>query len=619
MRFIKHYAWVIISTVALILIFALSLRIYSGKNAPLSVRVYSDNSVQKISAWYDAESETYYFFLPSYANPGNTKISVGEYENLMTDGKQIKDGDDVFELFETDRKYLLKESGFLGKTHKVSFAKAENVSTMYVETSTGSMKEVFKNKNHEEPATVKVYDADGTVDTDASDVTINGRGNSTWTQEEKKPFTLKFGEKQSILGMGRCSKWILLADAKDKAHVKNKLIFDMAKKVGLAYTPDNEYTMLYLNGEFYGLFVLCQSPNSMAEVAEDKGKDLVLCKIEYRGRIKELGGMIIGDGKLPVVRILPKSMSGDEEKEFKKKLEEADRSILSNESDESELNRHIDVDSWAKRYLIDEISENYDAAIASSYFLWEKGEETGRIYAGPVWDYDNSFGGPPSVIRNPAFVYLDYKRRGPQHPRFWYPELMANEDFHNKVLDLYKNYFSDELDDLANSYVPGMIKRLEKAVNCDGIRWQHEAAEANEKILKFLSERKKFLDSYWISGDSYCKVRYLIDDTIEYRYEFVPYGKTIFDSAYVDPTLRDESYSIYEEESGKKFDLNQQIYEDINLVVHKEGLGNSEFEKKVRRFASEPELLMVPLTVLFMMLVILALFIRERIGGAGKK
>ena len=59
-----------------------------------------------------------------------------------------------------------------------------------------------------------------------------------------------------------------------------------------------------------------------------------------------------------------------------------------------------------------------------------------------------------------------------------------------------------------------MMERLEKAVNCDGIRWQHEAAEANEKILTFVSERKKFLDSYWIDEDSYCKVRYLIDDTI---------------------------------------------------------------------------------------------------------
>lgn len=619
MRFIKHYAWVIISTVALILIFALSLRIYSGKNAPLSVRVYSDNSVQKISAWYDAESETYYFFLPSYANPGNTKISVGEYENLMTDGKQIKDGDDVFELFETDRKYLLKESGFLGKTHKVSFAKAENVSTMYVETSTGSMKEVFKNKNHEEPATVKVYDADGTVDTDASDVTINGRGNSTWT-EDKKPFTIKLAEKKSILGMGSCTKWVLLANARDKANIKNKLVFDMAERSGLLYTPESEYTMLYLNGEYYGLFLLCQSPNSIGEPTSELKDSIVLCKYEYRGRVREAEeGISVGKNKLPIERIIPKSVSVDENSAIIKKIEQADMAICSEELEETELNKHIDVDSWVKRYLIDEIVENYDGGIASSYFLWENKDVTAPIYAGPVWDYDNCLGGTSTVIKNPAFIFLEHKKRGPHQDRYWYPELMNNENFRTKAIGLYKDYFSADLQNMIDSYIPNLLSKIEKAVKCDEIRWNYAAEEANNKIMTFLSERKAFLDSYWILEDSYCKVKYLIDDTIEYRYEYVPYGKTIFDAAYVDSVFNDKHYSIIREDSGEKYDLNLPIYEDINLVVHKPDYGTSALKKEIRGIIQEKTNLIVPLSVLFLIVVSVGLFITERHGGAGKK
>lgn len=620
MNLFKKNLWVIVTTIAMLLIFVFTLEVFSGNKAPLSVKVSSGSNVQEISAWYDAESKKNYFFLPSYANSDNTEFSVEEHVNISIGGKQIKDGDKVFDFLEAGKEYSIKEGGIFGGTYKVAVAKAENVSTMYVNTSTGSMKEVFKDKKHEEPASVRVFDVDGTADINVSDVTINGRGNSTWTDKDKKPFTLKFGEKQSILGMGRCSKWVLLANAKDKANIKNKLVFDMADMVDLPYTPDNEYTMLYLNGEFYGLFLLCQSPNSMGEIAADDGKDIVLCRFEYKGRVQEMDeGMFVGENKLPVERIIPKSVSKDEEKEMRKKLEEADISINSEGTSEAELNKHIDVDSWVKRYLIEEIVENYDGGIASYYIIWEKGDTGSPILSGPLWDYDNSLGGPTTVNKNPAYLYLDYKKRGPKHSRVWYSELMANADFHKRVTDLYEDYFSGALKDLTDSYIPALMDRISDSVNCDGLRWGYEASEANDVIIKFLEGRKAFLDSYWIAEDSYYKVRYLIDDALEYRYAYVPCGSTIFDSAFVDDVFNDKSYSFYEEASGEKFDITQAINEDINLVVHKAGTGGSGIKKKIRNFVQDKDVLMVTGSMLVMMLIILGLLLKERIGGAGKK
>ena len=53
----------------------------------------------------------------------------------------------------------------------------------------------------------------------------------------------------------------------------------------------------------------------------------------------------------------------------------------------------IDLDSWIRRYLIDEISGNVDSDHASSYFYYTDG----LFYAGPVWDYDLAFGNSDQV------------------------------------------------------------------------------------------------------------------------------------------------------------------------------------------------------------------------------
>ena len=53
-------------------------------------------------------------------------------------------------------------------------------------------------------------------------VQIRGRGNSTWSLS-KKPYKLKFNEKERFLGPDRANakKWTLLANAADKSLIRN--------------------------------------------------------------------------------------------------------------------------------------------------------------------------------------------------------------------------------------------------------------------------------------------------------------------------------------------------------------------------------------------------------------
>lgn len=57
-----------------------------------------------------------------------------------------------------------------------------------------------------------------------------------------------------------------------------------------------------------------------------------------------------------------------------------------------EYSKFIDVDSWAKMYLVQEFCKNYDVICGSILMRREGLTENDRLIAGPVWDLDNSLG-----------------------------------------------------------------------------------------------------------------------------------------------------------------------------------------------------------------------------------
>ena len=62
--------------------------------------------------------------------------------------------------------------------------------------------------------------------------TIKVRGNTT-SKAEKKPFNLKFSEKQNLYGMGSAKKYVLLANAYDPTLLRNAVALSLAKELGI--------------------------------------------------------------------------------------------------------------------------------------------------------------------------------------------------------------------------------------------------------------------------------------------------------------------------------------------------------------------------------------------------
>ena len=87
-----------------------------------------------------------------------------------------------------------------------------------------------------------------------------------------------------------------------------------------------------------------------------------------------------------VVVEAPKSIDGTSQENIHVLLDMMEQEILSGQDlTQSTL---IDVDSWVKKYIIDEISANVDSDRASCYFYYLDG----KFFAGPIWDYDLTSG-----------------------------------------------------------------------------------------------------------------------------------------------------------------------------------------------------------------------------------
>ena len=98
-------------------------------------------------------------------------------------------------------------------------------------------------------------------------ISIRHRGNSTYNNSPKKPYSFrtleerlrKGGKKRkvSLLGMGRDNNWALLAPYADKSLLRDVLTFELARP-WMEYVPQGRHCELFIDGTYFGVYVLSE-------------------------------------------------------------------------------------------------------------------------------------------------------------------------------------------------------------------------------------------------------------------------------------------------------------------------------------------------------------------------
>lgn len=258
---------------------------------------------------------------------------------------------------------------------------------------------------------------------------FRGRGNTTWYNMPKKPYAIKLASRAKVLGMPAHKRWVLLANWMDRTLMRNAVSFEVARRC-MSYTPRGKFVELYVNDVHQGNYYLCEHVKidryrvDIDEIEEDTplqditgGYILEFDKFAYSEpiyfytsinnyavAIKEPDEDIIIDSQHPAFSYI---------KGYVDNLE-----ALFESNDYAAVCNLIDIESFIDSWLVYNLTGNQEPAHPKSFFMHKK--RNGKLYAGPVWDFDwGTFvpGLKGTILQN----------------SFYYRYLFANVEFKQEV------------------------------------------------------------------------------------------------------------------------------------------------------------------------------------------
>ena len=257
-----------------------------------------------------------------------------------------------------------------------------DIPKIYVDTSgVAIIKDEYRS------CSITVYDPTGKYATISDpNATIKVRGNST-SSGAKQPFNIKFDKKQNVFGFGKCKKWYLIANMYDKTQIRNKLAYDLADAIGMAYVQQSEFVELYVNGVYRGMYMLCESIGAGdTRVDIDVEGNEFLFEFEPWAQYSNPEwfttpryGIILGlnDPESPT------ESQRDYMSEFFTAMEDAIHS-----QKYGDIAKYVDLQSFVDAFIVQEFFKQVDYGTSSTRFYLKDG----MLYEGPVWDFDLSAG-----------------------------------------------------------------------------------------------------------------------------------------------------------------------------------------------------------------------------------
>lgn len=549
----KGKQWMLLLTLMLLLCIA-----PAALGAQITVR-RADGVGGSVNMWERSSSKKY-LFLPAYMHDQPLEITYSGTRSVSIDDEKLESGAVSGRIRDGSRILISKDSSH------VSVLESENLPAVHITTQSGSLARIHKRKSNKEAGHIQIVTARGDVVCDAPLEYIKGHGNATFIYE-KKPYQIKLEKKASFLGMNAGKRYVLLANQHENSLLRNRITLDLARELGLEYTPECVSVDLYVNGDYRGSYLLTDkveiadgsveiSNGSDAlefaneaylerggkletygkaeyEAARFKGiiwprepEDVTggyLFELEYRERYAdEISGLCTEQGQ-PVVVKEPEEMSMAQGRYAYELLCSFERAIFDENGMDHETGRHYteiaDFDSLVRKYMIEEVSKNYDGNKSSQYFYKDCDAIDPLLYAGPVWDYDSAWG---NYAREGHMESVDPKglsiaRQGYSYS--WWPALYKQEDFRQAVRRVYQEELRPLLQVLIGSAQPeeasavrplaAYEQELTASAEMNFLRWRvfnHETRAvktgedypANIRYLRsFIQKRMEYLDSTW--------------------------------------------------------------------------------------------------------------------------
>ncbi|HKY15744.1 MAG TPA: CotH kinase family protein [Microthrixaceae bacterium] len=359
-------------------------------------------------------------------------------------------------------------------------------------------------KEHYVPGTFAL-DSQGVDPAASGNVEIRGRGNSTWSLP-KRPYRIKLGSSTSLLGMPANRHWVLLANSLDPGQLRNSTAFELSERTDLAWTPRYRDVELILNGSYEGVYQLVEhiridanrvnidklSASNTTEPAVTGG---YLLEVDAWLGLSGDPGFSTPTG-LSIRFDDPEAPVPPAQFTYVQNYVSAFENVLFSPTFTDPVTgygAYIDVDSFIDWYLVNEITNNKDAFVSSTWLYKPRGE---KLAMGPVWDFDRSMG------IDGTHKYDEFWVRQPD--RLWFDRLFQDPAFIQRVRDRWSQFepsFREVPDEILGAHPSG--SPIADALLADSLRWGTAGtAESTPAFLAdWLTHRLNWLDGVDQYGD----------------------------------------------------------------------------------------------------------------------
>ena len=346
-----------------------------------------------------------------------------------------------------------------------------NITLSDADASHNTLSYVHASKDNKVATTMTVEDPAGVNNISVPAVgEIKGRGNHTW-KLDKKPYQIKFAQSTALLGMASAKTWILLANAADASLMRNKAAFELATAIGLAYSPESRWVDLRINDTYLGNYLVSEKTEVKAnrvDLADPMG---VMVELDnsygqaepYKFQTATSKSLfVLKDAKagVPDAGSLPAdTLAGWSD--IQNTLNKVDAILAAPQVDWGALSALIDVDSFVKFYFVLEQTANPEITMSSIYFY--KDGLAGKLFAGPVWDFDTALGNFDHARHLGSDPQADYAKNAQllqQNGNGFFFDLFRSKDFVKRANELWQAGISNEV-----GLMPAKITRWESEIS----------------------------------------------------------------------------------------------------------------------------------------------------------
>jgi len=269
------------------------------------------------------------------------------------------------------------------------------------------------------------------------------------------------GINASLLGMPAEEDWALIASYSDKSLVRNAITYQMGREMG-SWQPRTRFCEVYMNGVYHGVYLLVENIKRGTDRV-----DINKLKPDEISGDNLTGGYIVKVDKIwdlaydeyfytwpankyynarnyAFTYVYPQfDEIVTQQKGYIQGYLLALENTLNGSTFKDPVNgyrKYMDVNSFVDFQIINELTNNVDGYRYSTFFYKKKDSDGGKLFAGPLWDFDLCYGNADFAPQSNLTTNWLYPNYGPNegYPMHWWARLMEDEEYRQAYAGRWK-------------------------------------------------------------------------------------------------------------------------------------------------------------------------------------